>query len=108
MDIHELRWQGPDLCPQDACKRRLSAKLPFVLRVSREVKIGDCLMFPDFFVTYPVIRYATPSDQPPPPKGNNHMSVVCAEPPDEVDEYEQMRDDALAQYKRQFATGVAA
>ena len=109
MNIHRLRWDGPDSCPQKACERRLAAKLPFVLLANFDVKIGDLLEFPDYFVNYPVLRYAGHGDSVSNViKDNNHIAVVCAEPPKELEEYNKMRDDALAEYKKQFTTAIAA
>jgi hypothetical protein len=79
-----------------------------IVQAKDDIKIGDCLMFPEYFISYPVLRYATANDEPPKALSSDSILVVCAEPPDDVNEYEKARDSALAEYKKQRTLAAAA
>lgn len=83
-NIHTITdWVG--VSPQAACAQAMREKRPFVIGLGIEVAVGDLLMIPDYFVSYPVLRFAEPSEIR---KKLDFavVAVVCQEPPEETTE----------------------
>jgi hypothetical protein len=83
-NIHTARWADEiTKSPQGACAMAMAEKRPFVLGLTFKVSVGDLIMFPDFFVSYPVIRFAKKSEV----RAEGYpTNVVCQEPPEEKTE----------------------
>lgn len=57
-NIHTLKWNDSP-SPQQQCQKCLSNGKPFIVATGNpNIKCGDMIIFPDFFVSYPVIREA--------------------------------------------------
>lgn len=83
-NIHTVKWQDVKLTsPQAACAEAMREKRPFVLGLTFIPLVGDLLMFPDYFISYPVIRYAKADEIR---TIGYRVNVVCQEPPEEITE----------------------
>ncbi len=84
MNVHSLEWYD-DASPQSACADAMRNREPFVLRLDFRAAVGDLLIFPGFFVSYPVIRFAKDGEgrMGKPITFREICRVVCAEPPQE-------------------------
>lgn len=58
--VHTSTWSGSRFrSPQAACAHDMQNRQPFLLCLTFMAAVGDLIIFPEYFVTYPVLRYAT-------------------------------------------------
>lgn len=90
--VYTVEWvAGPSASPQESCANAMKGRHPWVLTLTFRASAGDMLMFPAFFVSYPVLRMAKPGERVL-AGGKGRCYVVCAEPPQERSESVAVED----------------